>query len=289
MDSLVQLAASSPCSLWRPLLKGHVPKLAVDVLAQVSLDTVNAAGLQVVPVYTIEELWLCVLPLAYYLLQQQQHLGVSRLVVGVTGAGGSGKSVLGQFLTRVLNTIQGAGYSVCVGVDGYHRTNQWLEQHSLRPLKGRPETIDAESLASDLKAVKTSPKEEHLLPAYDRKLHDPVFRAIAIPALPSAAIVVVEGILLLLDTPRFRAVGDLLDVSLYIQLPEVVAKARINERKQAGGLSHEVAEAHYMRVDHPNFFEMERSSGRANVILHGSHTSFAYPTVTVNTQCKAKL
>lgn len=279
---MIQQAQSHPHSLWTTLFGGRIPASAVDALRVVEplQDKVDAAGLQISPVYTTEELWLCILPLAFYLIEQQR--GRPRLLVGITGAGGSGKSVLGQFLTRVINAISKAKeYCVCVGVDGYHRTNDWLVKNDLRQLKGRPETFDVAMLHQDLLNLKTRPEVEHRLPAYSRQLHNPVPGAISVAALPAGGIVIVEGILLLLDTPSFRGLGALLDVSLFIDLPEHLTKARINARKEAGGVSHAVVEAHYLRVDQPNFREMLQSADRASLILHGGEQSFAYHAVTV--------
>lgn len=99
-----------------------------------------------------------------------------RLLVGLGGAGGSGKSVTCALLTQVVNTLHGimsgspgaraAGKSttneLCttVSMDAYHFTNKHLlsqpigtQGKTLKSVKGRPETFDAEALACDLRRL----------------------------------------------------------------------------------------------------------------------------------------
>jgi len=86
-----------------------------------------------------------------------------RFVVGVSGAGGSGKSVICSLLAATVNAL-GNKDNMCavLGMDGYHYPNSYLDTHNipgsdpkaaLRSIKGRPETFDATQLACDVASL----------------------------------------------------------------------------------------------------------------------------------------
>ena len=183
-------------------------------------------------------------------------------------------------------TTAAAGETVVVmGVDGYHRPNAELDHRGIRGVKGRPETFDTDAFRRDLRLLRRSccargdddrAASSHLsLPAYDRRLHEPVPAAVRIDRR-TCRIVIVEGILLYTD----RFVGDdgeddgngVFDLSLWLDMPEPVARARVNSRKLQGGKGHEAVEAHYARVDGPNHADMiaaATSSSATNRVSRG--------------------
>lgn len=183
-----------------------------------------------------------------------------RTVVFLSAPPGTGKSTLTTFwewLSRQdpsLPTIQ------TLPMDGFHHYNDWLDAHNLRAYKGAPETFDVDKLAQNLRQIREG---EGTWPQYDRQKHDPVEDAIVV----NAPIVIVEGNWLLRDDERWRALAAFCDFSLFIRAPAHALRARLVERKRAGGLSPADAGAFYERTDGPNVERVLRESRPASLLL----------------------
>lgn len=247
--------------------------------------TVYAAALPVQAHLCSRALLCCYLPLCLDLLKRKQQLTredsslpsknntMKRLMVGISGAAGSGKSVFSAVLCECLNCVLPVGEGCCVvGLDGYHRYNDSLRTRDSKHLKGRPCTFDIEKLERDVEQLAKSAGKVRL-PAYDRTIHDPVEDAIVVDEPPRCCIVLVEGILLL--TQPFIDVSRHLHCSIFLDLDVDVAKERVNRRKMDGGVSHAETEAHYLRVDLPNHQDM-KAACNADFTLVQDGTSFGY-------------
>ena len=79
-----------------------------------------------------------------------------RIIVGVVGGAGSGKSTFCSILRTAINRQASANIAATIGMDGYHFTNQYLNStpipgrntgEMLGTVKGDLETIDAESFS----------------------------------------------------------------------------------------------------------------------------------------------
>jgi pantothenate kinase len=138
-------------------------------------------------------------------------------------------------------------------MDAYHYPNAVLQsrtrgQHTLKQLKGHSYTLDAVSLAYDLAQLRSS-SDRVLLPIYDRATHEPTAGATAAQA--QHKLVLVEGLHLLCEEPKWLPVGALLTRVLCLDVPKKVCFAATVSRKVAAGRERSDAEAHYSRVDDP--------------------------------------
>eukprot|EP00759_Apiculatamorpha_spiralis_P003694 PhF_6_TR11716/c3_g2_i8/m.19100 len=88
-----------------------------------SLNNVDAAGVQELIPYTTADITSWITPLANLILDRtiQQH-NRQRYLIGITGPSGGGKSVLGQCMSAVFNSVsmELGGDTICIGVDGYY-------------------------------------------------------------------------------------------------------------------------------------------------------------------------
>ena len=210
-----------------------------------------------------------------------------RWVIGISGPAGAGKSTLGGMLVQVLNALHGEdeSFSCLLGVDGYHKENSTLDLEGSRAVKGRPATLDVASFVRDVRRVKYQRADDPPvgLPTYHRPSHNPIADALFVPPPPRLQIVVIEGILLFTEGNGFEPLyqdhhnGDektttppLLDVRIYLDLPEPLARGRVNARKVQGGRRHEDVEEHYLRVDFKNHEEMDRGKKHAHLLLRPS-------------------
>ena len=119
-----------------------------------------------------------------------------RVVLGIAGAPGAGKSTLADALVGAVAAREGAGWVAHVPMDGFH-----LADVAARPArgalrKGAPDTFDADGYAHLLRRVVAEPDSWVYAPGFDRTLEQPLAAAVVVP--PSARLVVTEGNYLLL-------------------------------------------------------------------------------------------
>src|SRR5690242_7131199 len=117
--------------------------------------------------------------------------GGQRVLLGLTGAPGVGKSTLAAHLASLLPD------SAVVPMDGFHLADVELARRGLLERKGAPETFDAWGYAALLARLRARPPHVVMAPGFDRDLEQPLAGAVAVP--PTAAFVVTEGNYLLLD------------------------------------------------------------------------------------------
>ncbi len=238
---------------------------------------------------TIEELEWAYLPLAEGLWAQQRALG-RRLLVGISGLPGSGKSVTAATLARVLDILgrERGDRAIHLSLDGFHRPNAWLETHTgldhdghlvvLRQIKGAPPTFDAEAAAQRLARVRAG-EGAVSFPVYSRALHDPIPDAITVTA--AHRLIVFEGNYLFLDLPPWRAVRALFDVRLFVETPAPARIHNLRERHLRGGKTAAETERQ-IAVDERNAAVIAASACYADIRLIRSHDGMALQEVRSN-------
>ncbi|SDN79343.1 Phosphoribulokinase / Uridine kinase family protein [Actinomyces ruminicola] len=170
-----------------------------------------------------------------------------RLVVGLTGAPGAGKSTLAAALEH--NLRQRELLAGGVPMDGFHMSNAVLDALGRHGRKGAPDTFDVVGYLSVLDRVRAPGCMDVLTPVYRRDLHEPV----AAGALVSGpGVVVTEGNYLALESGEWRQVRARIDLLIFLEVPEAELIDRLVSRHQDFGRS--IADAgHWVRtVDVPN-------------------------------------
>jgi pantothenate kinase len=186
--------------------------------------------------------------------------GSRRLLIGISGAPGAGKSSLAAFLLDLLGD-RGAH----VPMDGFHLADVELVRQGLLDRKGAPETFDALGYAALLGRIRSCSTDTVYAPAFDRGLEQPLAGAIAVP--PSADVVVTEGSYLTLDQPVWREVRARLDEVWHVSCGEPLRLARLLARHVEFGKSEAAAREWVARVDEPNARLVEDSAHRADRLL----------------------
>ena len=157
-----------------------------------------------------------------------------RVVVGIAGPPGAGKTTLVEDLLRAAASRPGlAGRVAHVPMDGFHLTNAELDRLGLRDRKGAPDTFDAAAYAALLAQLRAPGREPVAAPAFDHAAGEPVPGAITVP--PGADVVLTEGNYLLLDEGDWAGVRPLLDEVWFCALDDDLRRDRLVARHVAAG------------------------------------------------------
>jgi pantothenate kinase len=183
-----------------------------------------------------------------------------RVIVGIAGSPGSGKTTLARALVRAIGP--GAAY---LPMDGFHLADSELSRQGLLDRKGAPETFDAFGYARLLETLQTRPRHTIYAPAFERELEQPLAGALAIE--PSDDILVTEGNYLMLAGDAWGAVRRQLDTSWHVITDSVLRRRRLVARHELFGKSPDAARAWEQNVDEPNSRLVESREGAADRIL----------------------
>jgi pantothenate kinase len=169
-----------------------------------------------------------------------------RLLVGVAGPPGAGKSTLAD---RLHETLTERGHrSAVLPMDGFHLDNAILEERGDIARKGAPHTFDIRGLGDLLRAIKAG--GEVFTPVFDRD------RELAIAAARCIAaedrIVIAEGNYLLLQQGRWAGLADLFDLTVMVAPPISELERRLVARWTHYGLTPAQIEAKVNSNDLPN-------------------------------------
>jgi pantothenate kinase len=186
-----------------------------------------------------------------------------RAVLGITGSPGAGKSTLAAALLAALP----AGEVGHVPMDGFHLADVVLEALGRRSAKGAPDTFDAAGYLALLRRLRDPGEDVVYAPAFERDLEQPLAGAIAID--PAARLVLTEGNYLLLEDGRWPAVRAELDEVWFCDPDPAVRTARLVARHVEFGKDPDRAAAWVRAVDAPNAEAVERTRGRADLLVPG--------------------
>lgn len=202
--------------------------------------------------------------LAFLVERAEALAGDDRVVIGLAGGPGVGKSTLATQLVAALNA-KTPGVAAYVPMDGFHMRHAKLVALGTDKDKGMPHTFEGEAFAqflATLKATKTDVKG----PGYSRAIEDVVEDQFTVPA--SAKVLVTEGNYLLVASSPWWQVRPLLDYAAFIEVPRETVRMRLLKRHAEHGLFTEARNReHVERVDLANYDLVGRSRRRADVVL----------------------
>lgn len=197
-----------------------------------------------------------------------------RAIVGVAGVPGSGKSTLSAFLAFLgMRGFPSLPLAV-VSIDGWHWPNAVLgtmpavgadgETVTMRARKGSPGSFDVDGVVAAMRALRDAHSPARL-PAYDRRVHEPVAGRIVVP--PGTRLVLLEGNYVLLREPPWQAVAEQLDLAVFIDADLPACREAVIRRHVVGGASRADAERKFEANDAPNTQIVQGTRARADVIV----------------------
>lgn len=188
--------------------------------------------------------------------------GRARLVVGIAGSPGAGKST---FAVELAARLDGDGVpAALVPMDGFHLPQARLVELGRRERMGAPDTFDVDGYL-DILARLRQPDGEVLAPGFDRDVEEAVPNAIAVPA--GIRVVITEGNYLLLDEHGWGRVAALLDLALFVRVDETLRHERLIARHVAFGKTPESAREWALGTDERNARRIEPTADRADLVL----------------------
>ncbi|KAF2761942.1 phosphoribulokinase/uridine kinase [Pseudovirgaria hyperparasitica] len=200
-----------------------------------------------------------------------------RTLIGIAGPPGSGKTTIATETVKLINE-QSTSIStdaqdaletelpvraISIGLDGFHLPRSALDQmpnkEEAHRRRGAPWTFDAAGALAfvqrlrawadtevDTTYVDSQDEVPIFAPSFDHAAKDPVEDGISIPT--STNIVIIEGIYVLLDEPIWRGIGPLMDLRVFVDVDEDVARTRVAQRHVAAGIEKTIGDA-FARVD----------------------------------------
>jgi len=186
---------------------------------------------------------------------------IDPIIIGITGASASGKSLLSQTIYQELQEDLDED-SICIlSEDSYYNDQAHLDmEERIKANYDHPNAFDHNLLVHHLNELKDGKSVE--VPMYDYKIHTRVEETITFNPRP---VIILEGILLLVD----KAIRKRLDTSVYMDTPLDICLIRrltrdIEERER----TMESVISQYRATVRPMFLEfVEPSKQFADIIV----------------------
>lgn len=188
--------------------------------------------------------------LAQRLLADAQSMS-KRLVLGIAGIAGSGKSTLGERLADLINDDPNGGPETAafIPMDGFHLPNATLIERSWKKRKGASFTYDAPAYLALLRHY-ADPAQTGSYPVYCREVHEPVTSNQSIT--PATKIIITEGQYLLLPESPWDELAEVLDECWWLEVPPERTREWLMKRDTSVGRSREEAQVKYQKNDRLN-------------------------------------
>lgn len=189
----------------------------------------------------------------------------TRYLLGVTGCPGAGKSTLAETVVQSVNQRMNADIAVVVPMDGFHFSNEILRERQLLPLKGIPDTFDAEGFVALLAQLNQDIDGNVYAPKFVRQIEASVADGIVIK--PQHRLCVVEGNYLLLNTRPWASIRQYLDLVWFVDVERPILQARLQARHESAGKTPIEASKKVQSTDLPNADLILESKSRADRVV----------------------
>lgn len=198
--------------------------------------------------------------------------GTERVLVGITGPPGGGKTTITRAVIDILGARRGPDTVAYVPMDGFHLSDRVLADIGRGDRKGAPDTFDADGFVTLLERITACGDRPVYCPDFDHVMGEPI--AARLVVAPTARVIVVEGNYFALDNPPWSAVRPLLRRLYYVDAPGPLRRERLLRRHRAAGKGLADAAAWVDSVDEPNALLVAASRHRADLVVDGqaNHT-----------------
>lgn len=186
--------------------------------------------------------------------------GGRRLVVGIAGPPGAGKSTFADALVQLLPQSS----AVVVPMDGFHLDNAVLAPRMLLERRGAPETYDFDGFRHMIERIRRADGDV-AVPLFDRGMD--LARAGAGIVRGEHRFVIVEGNYLLLDESPWYGLAPLFDHTVFLEVHADELERRLIARWLDQGLPLDAARRRAVGNDLPNARRVTRSLRKPDTII----------------------
>lgn len=179
------------------------------------------------------------------------------IIIGISGASASGKSLLANTIVNEL----GSRHVVVISEDSYYKDNQHLSLEERSRINfDHPDSLDHALLVDHLEKLRNNQAIE--VPCYDFASHQRLDKTTTVS---NHRIIVLEGILLLFD----QALRDLMDIRLFMDTPlDICLLRRIKRDVLERERSFDSVLDQYSRTVRPMYLQfIEPSKRYADIII----------------------
>ncbi|UZJ53452.1 hypothetical protein CBS101457_002772 [Exobasidium rhododendri] len=169
-----------------------------------------------------------------------------RILVGLCGVPGSGKSQLARHVISRLNGGEEGEVAIVVGMDGWHLTRAQLEAmpdpQLARDKRGAAWTFDGKAFADFVAKVRSLPADATMeAPSFSHRLKDPIAGDIQISS--HHRFVIFEGLYANINEGEWARAASMYDERWVVECDEVISRARLIVRHVATGVGKDEEEA----------------------------------------------
>lgn len=172
-----------------------------------------------------------------------------RVLIGVCGAPGAGKTVLAERLTADLNRGE-VVLAAHVPMDGFHLADSTLARLGRSGRKGALDTFDGWGYAALVERLRNERRDPVYAPSFDRTLEEPI--AGSIEVAPEVRVVISEGNYLLIPEAPWSTARSWFTEIWFCAVPDELRMARLISRHMQFGRSETDARQWAADVDGPN-------------------------------------
>ena len=184
-----------------------------------------------------------------------------RIIIGLIGKPGAGKSTLSSYLLKHLSKESTA----LVPMDGYHLSNTQLKILERTDRKGAPDTFDSNGFVELIKRIKADLSSDIYFPIFHREIEESISAEGVVH--PHTTLILTEGNYLLLDSNGWAGVADSLTESWFVDVDNDKRMTRLVARHVKYGRSAEAAHAWAHGTDEHNAELVEITRAKADVLI----------------------
>jgi pantothenate kinase len=195
-------------------------------------------------------------------IQEIANNSPARVIIGITGKPGSGKT---SFTSQLLEKLP-KNFAAVVPMDGFHLSNKQLKILGLSDVKGAPNTFDISGYIGLLKRIKSDLSKSIYFPIFYREIEESFAADGTIPA--STKVILTEGNYLLLNSGGWEVVATMLDEVWYVNIDDDLRLDRLTKRHQKYGKDADAAYAWARGTDEVNAKIVETTASKADYIIN---------------------